>query len=75
MSTMTPLISRDAARFDPIHGDTRYRVPPRRRTRARHTVLTHERETDPRLFKTGRDVRYFLVAFAGGFTFFSAMIF
>ncbi len=71
---MTPLISRNAARFDPIVGDTRHRVPPRRRMRARHTVLRDE-PADPRLFKTGRDVRQFLTAFAGGFIFFSVMIF
>lgn len=74
MSTMTPMIRRDTARFDPIHGDTRHRVPTRRRTRARHTVV-NEPAPDPRLFKTGRDVRQFLTAFAGGFVFFSILIF
>lgn len=72
---MTPLISRDTVRFDPILGDTRHRVPPRRRTRARHTALAHEPAPDPRLFKTGRDVRQFMTAFVGGLTFFSIMIF
>lgn len=72
MTTMTRMISRDASRFDPIHGDTRHRAPPRLRTRrSRMARVVAEAPSLP----PGRDVRQFLTAFAGGFVFLSALIF
>jgi len=77
MSSLAPLISRYAPRFDPIHGDTRYRVPPPLRERIRaqaspaNTIPAAANDDAPR----GDDLRQFLTAFAGGLIFFSVLIF
>ena len=63
---MTPLIARGSSRFDPIYGDTRYRVPPRTRRAARGAAAIARDEA-----VTTGDLHSFLTAFAGGFVFFS----
>ena len=69
---MTPLISRSVPRFDPIYGDTRYRVPPRPRQRLRHARFAVATMADA---PSPSDMRQFLTAFAGGLVFFSILIF
>jgi hypothetical protein len=75
---MTPLIRRDSVRFDPIHGDTRHRVPPRIRRRPVRSVLPDVVEgADPATAADAlaQNMRRFMAAFAGGFVFFSILIF
>ncbi|HZF43526.1 MAG TPA: hypothetical protein VEZ48_08970 [Sphingomonadaceae bacterium] len=74
MSSLAPLISR----FDPIYGDTRYRVPPPLRSRvaaaqasAADAIPPAANDDAPRR----DDLRQFLIAFAGGLVFFSILIF
>ena len=72
MTSMTPLISRSVARFDPIFGDTRYRVPPRLRQRRRTATFAAVAVAEA---PSPSDIRQFLTAFAGGLVFFSILIF
>lgn len=66
---MSPLIARDSLRFDPIYGDTRYRVPPRSRARTRRVAAEAAAPgSEPY-------TRQFMTAFAGGLVFFSVLIF
>lgn len=67
---MSPLISRDSVRFDPLYGDTRHRVPPRAR-HARRRVAANDTETA----SSARYLHQFMTAFAGGLVFFSVLIF
>ena len=69
---MTPLISRSVPRFDPIYGDTRYRVPPRPRQRPRSAAFAMVALSEA---PSSSDMRQFLTAFAGGLVFFSILIF
>ena len=69
---MTPLISRSVPRFDPIYGDTRYRVPPRPRPRPRSAAFAMVALSEA---PSSSDMRQFLTAFAGGLMFFSILIF
>lgn len=71
MNMMTPLISRDALRFDPIYGDTRHRVPPRSRVRASRVIHRSEDARPGSSLYT----QQFMSAFAGGLVFFSILIF
>lgn len=69
---MSPLISRDSARFDPIYGDTRHRAPPRLRHMPLKPVNVYRGQDET---ASVRDVRQFMTAFAGGLVFFSILIF
>lgn len=70
---MEPLINRDALRYDPTYGVTRYRVPPRHRPRV---ITANMMETaDEPTVGSERYARHFMTAFAGGLVFFSVMIF
>lgn len=74
---MMPPISRSVPRFDPIHGDTRYRVPPRpmRRLQRQGPGAAAFAVSAFSEAPSSSDMRQFLTAFAGGLLFFSILIF